>query len=264
MPISREFGQDGIEREHFASRRAVIKIGSSTITEGATNENPLNIELIDNIARQSSHLYKNGVEVVIVSSGVVVCGRNLLSIEERDTQDRQVEAVFGQPTLIEAWVAAFRKYGVIAGQILVTENDLEESKEVLQKSLKIGVVIVNANDSVNKKEMEEFLTSADNDRLSGFVATTIDADTVLILTDVKGVFDPNNNLIEDGFLVNDTVFFHEGSSKGTGGMASKVQVLKDLSNKGVTGVITDTKRKDFILEILRGNTKGVSTIFKAN
>lgn len=259
--MNKDFEPRGIEREHFASHRVVIKIGSSTITEGATNENPLNIALIDNIAEQCSHLYKNGVEVVIVSSGAVACGRNLLSTKEQNTQDKQVKAVFGQPFLIGAWVAAFRKYGVNAGQVLLTENDLEKAKKVLQESLKIGVVIVNANDAVSKEEMDQFSISADNDKLAGFVAETAGADTVLILTDVKGVLDANNDLIEDGALVNDAVLFHQSSDKGTGGMVSKVQVLKDLSNKGIKGIITDTKRPDFILEVLRGNTKGASTTF---
>src|SRR3989339_139755 len=100
----------------------------------------------ENFARQCSHLYQNGVNVVIVSSGAVACGHNLLSsAEEQNTPDRQVEAVFGQPTLIGTWVGAFRKFGVVAGQALITENDLEEARKVLQRSLKSGVVIVNAN-----------------------------------------------------------------------------------------------------------------------
>ena len=186
---------------------------------------------------QCSHIYKNGVDVTIVSSGAVACGRHLLSkgnIEEDDIQDRQVEAVFGQPTLIGAWVAAFRKYGVKAGQALITEND------------------------------EEFLVSADNDRLAAFVATTVKADTVLILTDVEGVLDTNNDLIEDGSLIKDDVPFYQSSEKGTGGMTSKVRVLKELSNQGVKGIIAGAKQQNIILKAARGNTRGISTTFQAH
>lgn len=253
----------GVEQEHFVTRRIVVKIGSSTITEDATKENPLNIDLIDDIARQCSQLYRSGIDVVIVSSGAVACGRHLLSIDENDIRDKQVEAVYGQPTLIGTWVNAFRKYGVIAGQALITENDLNEAKSVLQKALKSGVVIVNANDAVSTAEMEEFLVSADNDRLAGFVANTIEADTILILTDVEGVLDANRVLVKDGFLIDESILFHQDSSTGTGGMKSKVEVLKDLANRGIKGIITSAKHNNVVLEAARGNTEGKSTIFQA-
>lgn len=248
-----------VEQERFVTHRIVVKIGSSTITEGATKENPLNTELINNIARQCSQLHKSGVGVVIVSSGAVACGRNLLSIEEHNTEDRQVEAVFGQPTLIGTWVPAFRKYGVIAGLALLTENDLKEAKKVLQKSLKSGVVIVNANDAVSKEEMEELLVSADNDRLAAFVATTIEADTVLMLTDVEGVLNSEKQLIEDGSLIGDETHFFQGSGIGTGGMVTKVGICIELANRGKRGIIASANREDVILEVARGNTKGCTT-----
>ena len=255
----RQFG--GVEKEQFNTHRLVVKIGSNAITEGSTKDNPLNTELIDNIARQCSDLFKNGVEIVIVSSGAVACGRNLLTIEEHNTGDRQVEAVFGQPTLTGTWVEAFKRYGVVAGQALITENDLNEAKNVLRKSLKSGVVIVNWNDAVNSDQMRAFMRLADNDHSAAEVADAIGADTLLILTDVEGVFDPNNSLIEDGSLINDDNIFFQGSDKGTGGMATKVNVLKDSSKKGIKGIIAGTKRRDFILEIARGNTQG-HTLFQ--
>src|SRR3990167_8913887 len=162
--------QPSSERKLFVTQRLVVKIGSNVITEGATKEKHLNAEFIDNVARQCSELFKSSVEVVIVSSGAVASGRNLLHIEEHDIRDKQVEAVFGQPTLIGTWVEAFKKFGVVAGQALITENDLEEARKVLQRSLKSGVVIVNANDAVSTTEMEAFLRLADNDRMAAEVA----------------------------------------------------------------------------------------------
>ncbi|KKR57049.1 MAG: Glutamate 5-kinase [Candidatus Curtissbacteria bacterium GW2011_GWA1_40_47] len=258
--IERE--SERVEQEHFATRIIVVKIGSSTITEGATKENPLNIQLIENIARQCSHLYQNGVNVVIVSSGAVACGHNLLSsAEEQNTPDRQVEAVFGQPTLIGTWVGAFRKFGVVAGQALITENDLEEARKVLQRSLKSGVVIVNANDAVSTTEMEAFLRLADNDRMAAEVADAVEADTILILTDVDGVLDEKRQLIEDGLLIDSNTKFFKGSGVGTGGMESKVEVLDNSAKKGIRGIIASAKRGDIVLEIARGKTQGC-TVFK--
>ncbi len=260
---NRERDLPGAEQESFITHRIVIKIGSNVLTEGATADNPLNTELIDSIARQCSHLYKNGVDVIIVSSGAVACGRHLLSIEERSLQDRQVEALYGQPTLIGTWVQAFKKYRVIVGQALITENDLEEAQKVLQKSFKSGVIIVNANDAVSVSEMQQFLVSADNDRLAGFVAETIEADTIILLTDVDGVLDSKGRLIEDGFRIDNTIQFRQGSDRGTGGMRSKVETLRELaSNTRIRGVIASAKQEDVILEIARGNTKGRGTIFQ--
>lgn len=249
------------EREHYATQRLVVKIGSNVITEGATKESPLNNEFIDNVARQCSELFKSGIEIVIVSSGAVASGRNLLSIEEHDIRDRQVEAVFGQPTLTSTWVEAFKRYGVVAGQALITENDLDEAKNVLRKSLKYGVVIVNWNDAVNSDEMRAFMRLADNDHSAAEVADAIGADMLLIVTDVEGIFDSNNRLIEDGSLINDDNIFFRGSDKGTGGMATKVNVLKESAKKGIRGIIAGAKRQDFILEIARGNTQG-HTLFQ--
>lgn len=248
-----------VEQEKFATSRLVVKIGSNVITEGSTKENPLNTELIDDIARQCSHLYKSGVEVVIVSSGAVACGRKLLSIEEHDIRDRQVEAVYGQPTLIGTWVEAFRKYGVVAGQALITENDLDEAKRVLRKSLKSGVVIVNWNDAVNTDEMRAFMRLADNDNSAAEVADAIEADTLLIVTDVEGVLDSSGRLIEDGSSINKDNVFFQGSDKGTGGMSTKVEVLKDSTTRGIRGVIAGAKRQDFILEIAKGNNVSCTT-----
>jgi len=249
----------GIEQEQFASRSIVVKIGSSTITRGATKESPLNVDLIDDIARQCSQLYKNGVDVVIVSSGAVACGRHLLSIDEDDIRDKQVEAVYGQPTLISTWVNAFRKHGVVAGQALITENDLEEAKKVLPKSLKSGVVIVNRNDAVSTDEMEAFLRLADNDYNTQEVAEIIDADTVLLLTDVDGVLDSNNQLIENSSSIDGETRFFQSSDIGTGGMVTKVRVCKDLSEKGKRCVIANGSRMDVVLDVARGKTLGYTT-----
>lgn len=253
--------QSSSEREQIVTRRLVVKIGSNVITEGATKEKPLNTEFIDDVARQCSELFKRGVEVVIVSSGAVASGRSLLHIEEHDIRDRQVEAVFGQPTLTGTWVEAFKRYGVVAGQALITENDLDEGKNVLRKSLKHGVVVVNWNDAVNSDEMRAFMRLADNDHGAAEISEAIGADTLLLVTDVEGVVDADGHLIENGLQINDDGIFFQGSDKGTGGMVTKVNVLKEAAQKGIKGIITGTKRQNFILEVAKGNTEG-RTSFK--
>lgn len=250
------------ETEKFQTARMVVKIGSSTITEGGTTEQPLNLGLIDNIARQCSILHKDGVEIAVVSSGAVASGKNLLRIDEHTLRDRQVEAIFGQPALIHAWVEAFRRYDVKAGQMLLTENDLKTSPEALEKALEEGVVIINANDAVSFQEMRQLLVSADNDKLASFVARAVGADTVLILTDVDGVKDTNGCVIADGSLIDEHVVFDSKSKDGTGGMKSKVGVLQELAQfQKIRGIIT-SPRDNIILDVARGAATDC-TIFEA-
>lgn len=247
------------EQEKFVIQRMVVKIGSSTIIEGGTYEQPLNLDLITSIANQCSILFKAGVEVAIVSSGAVASGKSLLEIDEQSVSDRQIEAIFGQPALIHAWIEAFRRFGIIAGQILLTENDLKTPPETLKKALKKGVVVINANDAINSQEMEQFLVSADNDKLAGFVAKAIGADTLLILTDVDGVKDGNGCVIEDGMEINETIVFVNKSKPGTGGMASKVMVLQELAKLQIKGVIASPGEK-IVLDAARGTLSGC-TVF---
>jgi len=249
------------EQEQFATRRMVVKIGSSTITEGGTVEQPLNLGLIDNIARQCSILHKSGVEVAVVSSGAVACGRKILEMDEKTIFDRQIEAIYGQSTLTHAWQTAFGKYGVPAGLLLLKETDLENPLPTLNKALKQGVPVINANDATSSNEMRQLLVSADNDKLAGFVARAVGADTVLILTDVEGVKDTNGCVVFDGAGIDETVVFEGTSKTGTGGMASKVDVLRKLSFEKTRGVIAAAEG-DIILDVARGTATGC-TIFEA-
>lgn len=254
--------QPTAEQEHFISKRIIVKIGSSTITEGATNQEPLNLNHIDEVAGQCSILFKNGVEVLIVSSGSVACGRQLLGITDDDISDKQVEATYGQPTLIGTWIEAFKMHGVMAGQVLLTENDLEEASTVLRKAMKLGIVIINANDAVSKTEMEQLTISADNDLLAEYVALAVEADTLLILTDVDGVLGNDKRLIKDGHSIGDDFVFWDKSKDGTGGMKSKVEVLQNVSaNNRIRGAIASIKKRDIILQVARGNTKSLCTAF---
>lgn len=250
----------GLEREHFAAKRIVVKIGSSTITEGATCESPLNLDLIDDIAMQCSVLFKSGLQVAIVSSGAVACGKHLLGTEEHSIRDRQVEAVFGQNALNHAWVQAFNKYGVNAGEMLLREEDLVKPLTTLKLALKKGPVVINNNDATSDREMKQLLFSADNDRISGFVAISIGADTIIILTDVEGVKDKDGSVIEDGSSIDETVVFDIKSEDGTGGMVSKIDVLRKLANLGIKGIITSPK-DNIILDVAAGRTENKVTTF---
>ncbi len=248
------------EKEKFRAACMVVKIGSDAITEGATKEEPLNLALIDDVARQCSELINAGVRVAVVSSGAVACGRYLLGLDEMDMVDRQVEAAFGQPYLIKSWVEAFAKYGVKTSQVLLTEKDLDSAKLPLKRALQYGAVVINENDSVSDEEMREFLVSADNDKLGGFVAIVAEADLLALLTNVNGVLDENGNLITDGALVDENKL-NGKSVKGTGGMRSKVQVSRRIQQIGKNAYIAAASEPDIILKIAKGETSGICTSF---
>lgn len=241
------------EKEQFVTRRLIVKIGSSTITKDG---DPLNRDFMDNIAVQVSELFRRGVEVAIVSSGAVACGRKILGDIGTATLDNQVAAVYGQPELIAQWKIAFSKYGVNVGQELLTDYNLKNSKLVLENSLKRGVVIINANDAVNDEEMRQFAISADNDRLAGYVTNLVNADTLILLTDVEGVLDERGQLLDYVDRLEDIESVIQNSGTGIGGMWSKCVVAKQVAREGQRSIIANGRTSNVILRIARGENLG--------
>ena len=191
------------EQRKFIARRMVVKIGTTTITGGQSRPDSL---FMKEVARQTTELLNDGVEVVIVSSGAVASGKKE-GFERRDIADKQVEAVFGQRKLMEQWSRAFEEHGIEdVGQLLYTDIDLHEraasARDVLTRALRRGVVIVNYNDGVSDEEMRKVERATDNDVLAQQVAALINADTLLFLTDTDGVLDENGATISSRiFLV---------------------------------------------------------------
>ncbi len=184
------------EQRKFIARRMVVKIGTTTITGGQSRPDSL---FMKEVARQTTELLNDGVEVVIVSSGAVASGKKE-GFERRDIADKQVEAVFGQRKLMEQWSRAFEEHGIEdVGQQLYTDIDLHErtasARDVLTRALRRGVVIVNYNDGVSDEEMRKVERATDNDVLAQQVAALINADTLLFLTDTDGVLDENGATI---------------------------------------------------------------------
>lgn len=245
------------EKEQFVTRKLIVKIGSSTITKDG---NPLNRDFMDSIAVQVSELFRSGVEVAIVSSGAVACGRKILGDIGTTILDNQVAAVYGQPELIAQWKIAFSKYDVNVGQELLTDQNLKNSKLVLENSLKRGVVIINANDAVNDEEMKQFAISADNDRVAGYVVNLVNADTLILLTDVEGVLDESGQLIDYVDKLEDIESVIQNSGTGIGGMWSKCLVAKQAARDGKRAVIANGRNGDVITRVARGQQVGTRFI----
>lgn len=247
------------ETERFISKRMVIKIGSSSLTRDG---NPLNIELIQKLADQVATLYKSGVEVVIVSSGAVASGKEILKTTKDDLINDQIAAIYGQNYLMDAWNKAFAKHQIPVGQVLFSEDDLKKPNTPIIMGMKHGIQIINANDAINDSEMKEYLLSSDNDKLSGHIAKFVNADTLLLLTDVNGVIDNNGNVISEMYPGVEVSLLGK-SSVGTGGMNSKVNVGFDCAQNNIRTVIASANQPEVILKVARGEQIGTSFVLNA-
>lgn len=225
----------------------VIKIGSSILSG---NDLGLNTARIASLVYHISKLKKHIPNIVIVSSGAVASGFKLLGFTSRpkDIVDKQVSAAVGQARLIWTYEQAFAQYNINVAQILITKDDLSNRKRflharsALKRLLELGVVpIINENDTIIVDELKYIESFGDNDNLGALVASIVDADLLLILSDVEGLYtaDPSKNkdaeIIHHVNYINDDIMDAAGgsiSSVGTGGMKSKLQAAKKALEAG--------------------------------
>lgn len=174
---------------HF--RRLTVKIGSALLVDGRTGQ--LRTEWLASIADDLAALHRAGVSIVVVSSGAIALGRRLLHLDARSLplDQSQAAASAGQIALSQAWAAAFARHGIVTGQILLTPNITEErryflnARTTISTLLGLGAIpIINENDSVATAEIRY----GDNDRLSARVATMVEADGLLLLSDIDGLY----------------------------------------------------------------------------
>lgn len=263
-------------RQHLKEKkRVVIKVGSSTITHAETGA--VNIGKIERLARKINDLKGEGKEVVLVSSGAIAAGRQVLSIrgKAKNLAEKQAFAAVGQAKLIMVYQKIFAEYGMTAAQVLLTRYTMqnEESRvnarNTFDELLKLGVVpIVNENDTVSTYEIR----FGDNDRLSALVSSLIGADLLILLSDVDGLYsdDPNRNpeakFISrvDAVTPNLMVMAKDstGSDVGTGGMATKLKAAQIACKSGADMIIAAGDDLAILDRIFSGEEEG--TLFEAS
>jgi glutamate 5-kinase len=245
----------------------VVKIGSSTLTAGTDRLNrPQMLELV----RQISHLHKQNSDVVIVSSGAMVTGREVLGFPKgrKDIPFKQVLAAVGQVRLMQVWDQLFSLYGLPVAQTLLTREDLADrqrylnARNTLLALLERHVIpIVNENDVVGVDEIK----IGDNDNLSALVANLIDADLLILLTDIAGLYtadprhDPAAKLIaevKDIDTAIEALGGRPGSDRGTGGMVTKIQAARLATESGTTVIIADGSVPDVLERLAQGEAIG--------
>lgn len=256
----------------YSAKRIVVKVGTSTLTH---KTGKLNIVFIENLVRQIADIKNMGKEVLLVSSGAVGAGMGKMGItsKPRMLPEKQALAAIGQGILMQMYEKIFAEYGQIVAQILLTKDDLSDRKRYLNARNTLfallnydAIPIINENDTVAAEEIK----LGDNDTLSAFVAGLADADLLILLTDIDGLYTKNPSLedAEKITLVEDIDDELErcaggaGSRFGTGGMLTKVQAAKIAATSGVPMVIADGKRKDVLREITSGSNPGTLFIPK--
>lgn len=256
-------------------RRVVVKAGSGLLTGGGEN---LNLEILSILVEQISKLRKAGIDVLLVSSGAVAAGRRVIGIsdDEPNLPMRQALAAVGQGRIMHSYEQLFGEHDIPVAQALLSRNDFSRRlsylnvRNTLLALLEWGVVpIINENDVVAVDELSEGVFG-DNDTLSSMVATMVEADLLILLGEVEGLFtadpniDPDAKLIQEVSHIDETIFAAGGpsrSSLGRGGMTTKIEAAKLAVAAGVNMVISSGSTKDIIIRLVNGERIG--TLFHA-
>jgi len=254
-------------------RRIVAKFGTSLLTGGS---NHLDLEAMSGLVAQIAALHRRGCEVLVVSSGAIGAGRSKLGLSRkvRGIPYRQVLASVGQSRLMNTYDLLFGEHGITVAQALLTRADLTDragylnARNTLLALLDLRVIpIVNENDVVAVDEIRE-AKFGDNDNLSAMVANLVDADLLLILSDIAGLYtaDPRRNpearliprveRIDTGI---ERLASGSAGSSGTGGMATKIEAARLATASGVTVVIASGREPDVIPRVASG--EGIGTCF---
>ncbi len=249
------------------ARRLVVKVGSALVTN---NGNGLDLQAINDWARQIAALRAAGREVVLVSSGAIACGMQRLGWNKRPqtVHELQAAAAVGQMGLVQIYEGAFATHSLKTAQILLTHDDLADRKRYLNARstlttlLSLGVIpIINENDTVVTDEIK----FGDNDTLGALVANLVEADALIILTDQQGLYtadprkDANATLIAEaraGDPSLDGMAGGAGSAIGRGGMITKVLAAKRAGRSGAHTVIASGRERDVVIRLAQGEAVG--------
>lgn len=237
----------------------VVKIGTSTLTAGT---NWISRGKIEDIARQLLYLMSD-YQIVIVSSGAIATARQYINIEgwQNLVSSKQAMSAIGQPKLMQIYSEVFGDFGLRIAQCLMTYRDFENEESRLNTYNTVNellthnfIPIINENDTVAVEE----LIVGDNDKLSALVASLLDADKLIIASDIDGVYNKNPHLYADAELITEisnpdliTQFIEEkGNGLGTGGMTSKINAAKICLKKNIAVCIVNGGKPDFIRDCL--------------
>jgi len=254
-----------------SAKRIVIKVGTSTLTY---SNGKINLTRIEKLTRVLSDLLNSGIEVVLVTSGAVGVGVSKLKLLKKpdSTIEKQAVSSVGQCELMHIYSKFFGEYSHVVGQILLTRDVVEDDHirgnvcNTFEKLIENGIIpIVNENDTVSIDEIENICKFGDNDNLSAIVAELVNADLLIILSDIDGLYDKDPRKNGDSKLIREVLKVTEeleccaggaGSNMGTGGMITKIQAAKRANKANVDMIIANGEHPEIINDIVKGEEIG--------
>ena len=266
-----------MEREAYQSlvekaQRIVVKVGTSTLTHSTGK---LNLEHIEHLVRQLTDLRYQGKEVELVSSGAIGAGMGKMNLDKRPKTipEKQAVAAIGQGILMQLYEKLFSEYGQTVAQLLLTKSDMDDRRRFLNARntlvtlLQLGVIpIINENDTVAVEEIR----FGDNDTLAALVATLVDADLLILLSDIDGLYTADPRKHPDAELIGvvpaidasvEGAAGDVGSKFGSGGMATKIGAAKIATNAGIPMLIANGAEDGIVRRLIHGESLG--TLFLA-
>jgi len=254
------------------AKRAVVKVGSNVLTE----DNGLNLKAMRSIARQICKLIDNGLEVILVSSGAMASGVRKIGLAKRPDElpKRQAVAAIGQAGLMMEYEKAFGRYSQKVAQILLTSEDLSNRKRYLNARNTLNtllswkvVPIVNENDTVWVEEIK----LGDNDNLAAMITLLMDADVLINLTDIDGLYTQDPRVYPQAELIPRVTRITKDTERyagdipgalGSGGMISKIKAARKVNSAGVPMVIAAGDKPNILLKLFAGQKHGTFFVSK--
>lgn len=254
-------------------KRIVVKIGSNVLT---TDAGKLDITRMSALVDQIAWMRHHGYEVIVVTSGAVACGRRELQVDHQldSVEQRQLYSAIGQVKLVNLYYDLFREYNLHIGQVLtmkqnfLSEEELNNMRACMEVMLQNGVIpVVNENDTVCVTE----LMFTDNDELSGLIAKMLNADKLILLSNIDGVFtgnpeNPDSQLIrtvKPGESLEQYIQTSK-STMGRGGMTSKYNTARSISEEGIRVIIANGERENILVDLLNNPENTPHTDFLAS
>ncbi|NLN62176.1 MAG: glutamate 5-kinase [Myxococcales bacterium] len=257
-----------MKRDFSNVKRLVIKIGTNTLSK----DGKINIDYIESVAGQVASIKSRGIKPLLVSSGAIGFGASELGIEKRITKTRlkQACAAVGQPMLMHRYRLAFQQFGIPIGQVLITKDNFDNRdtsvnlRTSVETLLELGVVpIFNENDCVSTREIAPYI--GDNDQLSAYIASNLDAELLIILTDIDALYDKNPRQYPDAKPIHyvekltDEIFQSAGdagSTFSTGGMKTKLKAVAIAAEAGCHTVLAHGAESRILARIIDGEKVG--------
>ena len=248
-------------------KRLVIKIGSSTLT---TSESKIDYAYLAEVTDQVARVRAAGWRPIVVTSAAIACGLERLSIEKRphDMPSLQAAASVGQSALSTAYAEAFARHGIVTSTVLLTRRDTADrraylhARDTFDRLLELGVVpIVNENDTISVEQIR----FGDNDTLAALVACLVEADLMVILSDIEGLYDANPHHHPDANLIGRVeaigpeimaVAGEAGTTVGSGGMITKILAAKRAARSGAGTIIASGREENVLVRLAQGEAIG--------